>query len=234
MGVARYVGMGSHQPPPMITLGVDPSLRGFGWCVHRSDVAGPKRVIAKGHLGTKAKDIFVVRYIALRELMLNILSKHPEIQAVGVESPPFGESYSEGLYGLFVYVCEAVYMHRKDVVFFDPLTVKALTKMDASIRRGSMDKRDMVEAARIDTGILKAPFDHNEADAYHIARFAARFWEFVNGEITESDLVPSELNSWYKRHTFTKGTKAGKTVYTGLSFKENDRYFRFSQIPPEE
>ena len=164
---------------------------------------------------------------------MKILDEHPEIEAVGVESPPFGESYSEGLYGLFLYVCEAVYQHRKDVVFFDPWTVKALVKMDATIRRGSMDKRDMVEAARIDTGILKGRFNHNEADAYHIGRFAARFWEFVNGVITEKELVPSELNSWYRTHEFKRGVKAGKTVITGLSFKENDRFFRFSLIPRE-
>jgi hypothetical protein len=196
-------------------------------------VAGSARIVAKGHQATDSKDIFITRYIALRGLILSLLKEHPEVQAVGIESPPFGESYSEGLYGLFLYVCEAVYLYRKDVVFFDPLTVKALTKMDARIRRGSMDKRDMVEAARIDTGILKGRFDHNEADAYHIARFAARFWEFVNGVITEEDLVPSELNSWYRKHEFKRGVKAGKTVYSGLSFKENDRFFRFSQIPQE-
>ena len=179
------------------------------------------------------KDIFVTRYIALRGLLLNLLDTYPQIQAVGVESPPFGESFSEGLYGLFVYVCEAVYLHRKDVVFFDPQTVKRLVKMDPSIRRGSMDKRDMVEAARVDAGILKGKFDHNEADAYHVARFAARFWEFVNGVLKEEDLVPSELSAFYKTHKFKQGAKAGKTIITGLAFRENARFFRFSKIPQE-
>lgn len=217
----------------MITLGLDPSLTGFGWCIHRSDVPGLARVVAKGHLSTAAKDIFVTRYIALRGLLMQLLTDHPQIQAVGVESPPFGESYSEGLYGLFVYVCEAVYLHRKDVVFFDPQTVKRLVRMDGKIRRGTLDKRDMVEAARIDTGILKGRFNHNEADAYHVARFAARFWEFVNGELTEEDLVPSEKNAFYKVHTFKRGAKAGQTIITGLAFRENARFFRFSQIPQE-
>lgn len=217
----------------MITLGLDPSLTGFGWCVHRSDVAGSGRVVAKGHYATDSKSIFVTRYIALRELLSQLLEAYPQIEAVGVESPPFGESYSEGLYGLFVYVCEAVYSHRKDVVFFDPQTVKRLVRMDPAIRRGSMDKRDMVEAARIDTGILKGRFNHNEADAYHIARFAARFWEFIRGELTEEDLVPSERNAFYKVHKFKKGAKAGKTTITGLAFRENARFFRFSQIPQE-
>lgn len=218
----------------MISLGIDPSLTGFGWCVHRSDVTGPARVIAKGHQATSAKDIFVTRYITLRTLLMDLLTKYPEVQCVGIESPPFGESYSEGLYGLFVYVCEAVYLHRKDVVFFDPQTVKRLTKLDPSIRRGSMDKGDMVEAARIDSGILKGRFNHNEADAYHVARFAARFWEFLDGVLTEDDLVPSEKSAFYKSHKFTRGSKAGKTVVTGLVLRENSRFFRFSQIPKED
>jgi Holliday junction resolvasome RuvABC endonuclease subunit len=217
----------------MISLGLDPSLTGFGWCIHRSDVIGPARVVAKGHHVTDAKAIFVTRYILLRGLLLKLLEEHPEIQAVGVESPPFGESYSEGLYGLFVYVCEAVYLYRKDVVFFDPQSVKRLVKMDPTVRRGTMDKSDMVEAARIDSGILKGRFNHNEADAYHIARFAARFWEFVDGVLTEDDLTPSEKTSFYKVHQFTRGAKAGKTVVTGLSFRENERFFRFSKIPQE-
>lgn len=218
----------------MITLGLDPSLTGFGWCIHRSDVSGPGRVIAKGHQGTASKDIFVTRYIALRGLLIDLLDQHPEIEAVGIESPPFGETFSEGLYGLFVYVCEAVYQHRKDVVFFDPQTVKRLVKMDPSIRRGRLDKSDMVEAARVDTGLLKGRFNHNEADAYHIARFAARFWEFVNGVLLETDLVPSELNAFYRVHKIKRGVSVGKTLrITGLSFKENDRFFRFSRIPLE-
>jgi Holliday junction resolvasome RuvABC endonuclease subunit len=217
----------------MITLGLDPSLTGFGWCIHRSDVSGPGRIVAKGHHATDAKAIFVTRYIALRSLLLDLLEDHPEVQAVGIESPPFGESYSEGLYGLFVFVCEAVYHHRKDVVFFDPQTVKRLVRMDPSVRKGTMDKSDMVEAARVDSGILKGRFNHNEADAYHIARFAARFWEFVDGVLVEDDLTPAEKNSFYKTRKFTRGAKAGKTIITGLSFKENDRFFRFSRIPQE-
>ena len=217
----------------MITLGLDPSLTGFGWCVHRSDVSGPARIVAKGHHATDAKAIFVTRYIALRSLLLETLESYPEVQAVGIESPPFGESYSEGLYGLFVFVCEAVYHHRKDVVFFDPQTVKRLVRMDPSVRKGTMDKSDMVEAARVDAGILKGRFNHNEADAYHISRFAARFWEFVDGVLVEDDLTPAEKTSFYKVRKFTRGAKAGKTIITGLSFRENDRFFRFSRIPQE-
>lgn len=128
----------------MITLGIDPSLTGFGWCVHNSSVIGPARVIARGVVNTAAADIFVSRYVYLRTQLIHLISSYPEIQAVGVESPPFGESFSEGLYALFVYVNEALYLLRKDVVYFDPLTVKLLAKMDPSVIQVSMEDRKSV------------------------------------------------------------------------------------------
>lgn len=69
---------------------------------------------------------------------------------------------------------EAIYLARKDVVFFDPVTVKFLTKLDPTIMRGDMQKCDMVDALNGIRG-LKGPFNHNEADAYHVARFLTRF-----------------------------------------------------------
>lgn len=214
----------------MITLGLDPSLRGFGWCVHRSDVAGPNRIVARGHHSTSTKQVFVQRYMTLRSLVMRLLEDHPEVEVVGVESPPFGEMWSEGLYGLFLYVCEALYTHRKDVVFFDPVTLKLLAKLDPSIRRGVMDKRAMVEAARADCA-LKGSFNHNEADAYHLARFAARFWSFRNGDLTEEELTPSETHVFCRTHTYQRGKKAGRTIKSGLLFREDDRFFRFSTLP---
>jgi Holliday junction resolvasome RuvABC endonuclease subunit len=216
----------------MITLGVDPSLTGFGWCVHNSAVVGPARVIAKGVFSTLSKRIFIWRYMFMREALGKVLDAYPEIEAVGVESPPFGELWSEGLYGLFLYVNEAIFLRRKNVVYFDPLRVKLMAKMDPSVRRGSMDKSDMQDAARSETQIRR--WNHNEADAYIIGRSAARFWEFYRGDYTEEELTPSEKSIFHKTHTFTRGAKAGKTVKSGLIFKENDRFFQFSLLDPQD
>ena len=216
----------------MITLGLDPSLTGFGWCVHNSGVIGPARVIARGHYGTAAKMVFVTRYVEMRSLVCSLLTNYPDVRSVGVESPPFGEMWSEGLYGLFLYVNEALYINRKDVVFFDPCTVKALVKQDPTVVKGKMRKSDMVDAARADTGI-KGKFDHNEADAYHIARFAARFWEYQQGVIQDTDLTPSELHTFARTHTYVRGKHAGETTWKGTVFRENDRFFRYSLIEKE-
>jgi len=218
----------------MFALGLDPSLTGFGWAVHNNTVVGPKRLVKKGIFTTSASDIFVQRYVKMRTYLVDLLDRFPEVQSVGVESPPYGEGWSEGLYGLFVYVNEALYICRKNVVYFDPLTVKMLAKLDPSIRKGIMDKSDMVECAKVDTQIKR--WNHNEADAYIISRGAARFWEYELKEIGDEDLVPSEQRSFARVHTFAKGKNAGRTKRDGLIYRENDRFFKFSNIPivPDE
>ena len=214
----------------MITLGLDPSLTGFGWVIHNSAVTGSSRVFARGRWSTSSKAIWVERYVELRTNIQDLLDRYLLIEAVGVESPPFGELWSEGLYALFLMVNEAVWSRRKDVVYFDPGTVKMLVKEDPKLRKGKMFKSDMIDAAKAETGIGR--WSSDEADAYHIAKFTARFWMLLRGDIQVSDLTPSEFQAFAKIHTFTKGKRAGETVRLGAMFKEDQRFFRFSTLPP--
>ena len=216
----------------MITLGLDPSLTGFGWCVHNGAVAGKERVLAKGTLKTPATRVFYWRYMYLREALKGLLSRFPEVEAAGVESPPMGESFSEGLFGLFLYVNEALMTHRKDVVYFDPLRVKLMAKMDPAVRKGVMDKGDMVDIAKQDTGVKR--WNHNEADAYVIARSAARFWDLHRGVITPEELTPAEEQVFRSVHHFQKGKRAGTTDRSGILFKEGDRFYQFSALRAED
>lgn len=216
----------------MKVLGFDPSITNFGWCIHDSSASGPARVVARGRFQTSAKTIFVKRYMEFRDYVTALLNDHPDVVAVGIESPVYGEQWSPGAYALFVYVTEVVYTLRKDVVFFDPGTVKMLAKIDPKSRPGKMFKQDMVAAARADTGIT-APFNHNEADAYHVARFAARFFLLLDEEISEADLTPAELRAFTRVHTFKKGKRAGEVVKIGAMFKENSRFHRFSRLGNE-
>lgn len=216
----------------MITLGIDPSLTGLGWCVHDGSVAGTGRVIAKDTFSTPSTRVFYWRFMYLREAVAGLLDAFPQVQAVGVESPPFGESYSEGLFGLFLYVNEAIMSHRKDVVYFDPLRVKLLAKMDPEVRQGAMDKGDMVDAAKQDTGLKQ--WNHNEADAYIIARSAARFWDLHAGRIGPEELTPAEERVFRSVHTYVRGRKAGRTVKQGVLYKEGDRFYQFSALTPDE
>lgn len=216
----------------MIVLGIDPSLTGFGWCVHDGSVAGPKRVIAKGYFKTPPSRIIYWRYMYLRKALNQLLDAYPQVEAAGVESPAFGESYSEGMYGLFLYVNEVLMCRRLDVVYFDPGRVKLMAKMDPKVRRGKMDKSDMVDAAKQDTGVKV--WNHNEADAYIVGRSAARFWDLYHERIEFDELTPAEEQVFLAIHTFKKGRKAGRTIRKGVLFKEGDRFYRFSQLDPSE
>jgi Holliday junction resolvasome RuvABC endonuclease subunit len=157
----------------MITLGLDPSLTGFGWCVHDSSELGSKRIIHSGVWETTTKTMWVERYVLLRENIAKVLDRYLVVEAVGVESPIHGEAWSEDAHALFLNVNEAIWSRRKDVVYFDPSSVKMLAKGDNQARKGKMFKSDMVDAAKAETGIR---LNHNAADAYHVAKSAARFW----------------------------------------------------------
>lgn len=204
----------------MITLGLDPSLTGFGWAIHDSTATGGGRVVAKGIFPTAASWVFVRRYMFLRDAVVDLLTSHPEVENVGAESPPFHCHWSEGLYALSVYVTEAVMSSRRDLVFFDPSTVKMLVRGDSRVRKGRIDKLDVIEACRVDTGVSK--WNHNEADAYVIGRSAAHFWEYLEGRLVESELTPSEAQAFLGK--VAKGRRAG-----GLASKEGTRFFRFSR-----
>jgi Holliday junction resolvasome RuvABC endonuclease subunit len=217
----------------MITLGFDPSMTGFGWCIHDSEATGTDRIVTRGRWATPSKMVFVKRYMNFREHVTQLLTEYPQIEAVGVESPVYGEQWSPGLYALFVYVNEVVFEFRKDVVFFDPGTVKMLAKLDPKIRKGKMFKADMVSAAKADMPGFKGRLNHNEADAYHVARFAARFFLRLNDTLTDDDLTPSEYQAFSKIHTLTRGKRAGLEIRSGAIFKENSRFFLFSKAPED-
>lgn len=175
--------------------------------------------------------LFVDRYIFMRETLRALIQQHHP-DRVGIESPAFGEQFSEGMYGLFLYSNEALMIERVDVVYFTPPQIKAHAR--ESLRRPAgwkMMKPDMVEAAKADTATRKA-WNHNEADAYLCARLAGRFWHYADDDLTEDALTPVEHHLFAQTHTYKRGKRAGQTAKTGIVFREDDRFFRWSLLPP--
>ena len=217
----------------MKCLGLDPSLTAFGWAFHddTKPVGDPARLIARGLFKTKPDMVFVDRYCLQRERVKSLVSElKPD--CVGMESTTFGDDYSEGMYGLFLYTNEALRGLHCDVLFLSPPQPKALAhEFLGRPRKWKMDKPDMIAAAKRDTGITK--WNHNEADAYLIAKYAARFWSLQRGIIEEKDLTPVESNTFVATHTYKRGKKAGTTEYRGAMFKEDYRFFQWSRIEKE-
>jgi hypothetical protein len=78
-----------------------------------------------------------------------------------------------------------------------------------------MFKGDMINLARADTGITR--WSNDEADAYHIARFAARFFRLLRKDIEPEALLPSEHAKFLK-------------VPQGTIHQKDKRFFLFSEV----
>lgn len=215
----------------MLVLGLDPSLRNFGWVLFDTV---EQCIVDRGTWHTLAKTEFIDRYVFLREALRNLIQEHKP-DCVGIEFPIFGDMFSEGMYGLFLFSCEALKLEKMDVVFFTPPQVKAharefLESIEARPLKPKwkMEKFDMIEAAKGHSQ-GKGRWNDHEADAYWVAHTAARFFALFRDEISEVDLSPVEKHQFIRTHTFQRGKKAGKTVKTGILHREQDRFFRWSQ-----
>ena len=213
----------------MRVLGLDPSLTNFGWAVHDTsfEVGDRARCHSRGRFQTSSKTLFVDRYIeqraSLRALVQEVKPDH-----VSLEFPVFNNLWSEGMYGLFLYTCEALKAEEQDVVFWSPGQIKGHAADSLERPQGwKMMKGDMVKAAKEDTG--GGVWNHNEADAYLAARLGARFWLLHDGGIKERELTPRERKMFLAIHRFVRGKKAGKRVTKGVLYREDERFFMWSK-----
>lgn len=210
----------------MLTLGLDPSLKAYGWCVHDSQAQDPRlRLVASGHEGTLPLTVPVARFMHFRSLVADLLRRY-EVGAVGIESPAYGGGpFSENHFGLMMFSLEAVFERRRDCVLFDPTTVKHM------VGKSTYGKLDMQRFVQRDT-MSASVIDNNEADAYCIARFAARFMEVRAGLLKPSDLTEHEASVFLtraKKHKRSDGSLSlRKTAHV---FRENSRFFEFSRVP---
>lgn len=175
---------------------------------------------------------FIDRYIQQRQNLKTLLQdRRPDF--VAIEYPIFSDYWSEGLYGLFLFCCEALKTSHLDTVFLTNTRTKAWAKRSLGYPRSiKMDKEDMIAAAKKDAD--GGVWSSDEADAYIAALVGAKFWSFAEGQIPGENLTPYELKTFTEVKTYTRGKKAGKTVKKGLIHKENDQYFRWSRNIPEQ
>jgi len=216
----------------MRVLGLDPSLTNFGWAVYDTEADGAAICPERGRFQTSSKQLFVDRYIEMRA-NVKALVKKLGVTRIGQEYPIFNDLWSEGMYGLFLYTCEALRECKVDLVFFSPPQIKAharefLARPKIGGNLWTMNKPDMVEAARDASG-GKGVWNHNEADAFWVARSAARFWQLLDGVVEEADLTPIERKHFKSIHTPLRGKHAGKTKKTGILYREDERFFRWSE-----
>jgi Holliday junction resolvasome RuvABC endonuclease subunit len=210
----------------MLTLGLDPSLRSYGWAVYDSLATRPSdKRVASGHEGTLASTVPIVRFMHFRALVRSLLKKFA-VDAVGIESPAYGGGvFSERHFGLMLYSLEAIFEARKNCVLFDPATLKFL------VEKGSATKTDVQRYVQLDTMSTKA-INNDEADSYCIAKFTSRFIDTKIGKIQPENLTNSERRIFLERTKKVKTTSGEKIVKRiAHVFRENSRYFEFSRVP---
>lgn len=215
----------------MLTLGLDPSFRSYGWAVHDSSATGRSRRVASGHEGTLSDVVPVARFLHFQALVEDLLRRFPGVKAVGMESPAYEAGPFQTIhFGLMMFSQVAVFDRRKDLVLFDPTTLKYLAKEDPVKRKGLMGKADMQRRVQLDTMDVKI-IDNNEADAYLIALYTARFLDMQDGVIDLKSLTPSERAVFIGRKRKIKTAAGTKTRRVAHAFRENSRFFQFSLIP---
>lgn len=214
----------------MLVLGLDPSLSAYGWAVHRPNASGLDRRMASGHEGTIPSMVPVVRFMHFRAMVAGLLDRFkPDF--IGIESPAYQAGPFQRIhFGLMMYSIEAIFERRRDCVLFDPATLKLLAKEDTKLRKGPMTKLDMQRRVQVDT-MDPSVIDNNEADAYIVARSAARFFLMQSGAIPPKDLTPSERSVFVTRSRKVKTLKGTITKRVAHTFRENSRWFSFSKIP---
>ncbi len=214
----------------MRVLGLDPSLSAYGWAVHDDERTGRLRRVASGHEGTLPSTVPVARFMHFRALVAFLLKRY-KVDLVGLESPAYQAGPFQRIhFGLMMYSSEAIFEKRLDLVLYDPATLKLLAKGDPAKRKGSMSKMDMQHKVQLDT-MDPSPIDNNEADAYLVALYAARFKRLRDGTIDPALLEPSERQVFLERTRRVKTAAGMVTKKIAHVFRENSRFFTFSKIP---
>lgn len=217
----------------MKILGLDPSLTNYGWVLLETSEEGDLLAVrARGRLQSKGEDFpdMVGRYVHMRE-MLRIVLRDTSPDGVGIENPVFGNSamFKEGQFGLFLFALEVLKQERMDVSLWAPAQVKAYAR--TALDRPAwwkMKKSDMVEAVQVVMGDLPdvkdskgrlRRWDHNEADAFHIGRLAAKFWA------AKRHKLPPEVFSPLERKALFGSETARKLLAKGALARPYERYF---------
>jgi hypothetical protein len=214
----------------MLVLGLDPSLTAFGWALHDDAAEGRARRPASGHEGTLPSSVPVARFLHHQEMVRDVLARHP-VEAVGIESPAYDAGPFQTIhFGLMMFSLVPIFEARKDVVLFDPATLKYLAR-ETTNKKGAMGKLDMQRKVQVDTMDTRV-IDNNEADAYLVGKYAARMMRLVGGSLRPEDLTETERRVFLTREKTVK--RMGQRVKKRVShaFRENSRFFRFSLVPP--
>ena len=173
------------------------------------------------------------RYVFIRHEVMNLIERlNPD--KIGMEQSVFGSSQSPAMYALFITTLEAVKRSQKDVVLWSPTQLKSLARtLVKRPPKWKMEKSDMIEAAQ-KANNFKEKWNDNEADAFLIAVFSSRWWEYYTGKIMQSEFNKEEVHAFVEITYHVRGKKAGKVAYKGIEHAQGEKFFLWSGIEKEK
>jgi hypothetical protein len=200
----------------MLVLGLDPAIKNVGWVVLDVEADGRVWVEEYGCSTTKTDQPNTFRYILQESRIREVFDRH-DVDAISVEQPQPNDSYSAGLYPIYIAYKRLALMSRTNISYFVPSVLKADGR-DILSRKGSDGSKEMmVEAADC---LVEGTYDFNdhEADAIHAAYKGARLFQLVYGRISPDELTEREETSLLKVVNHRDGTVTRK----GAVYKEGD------------
>lgn len=239
----------------MMLLGLDASLRSSGWAILDDDYG----LVDMGRITTTSTDgLPVERYHFAQKVFEKILKDY-KITHVSAEAVVFGkgEQYSQvpALYAMYITLQLEMLRRAVKTVYFWPSQWYAMhyrTDQFKKLERNNLpeeertrielnqlmfqlkDKNDTREYVAEKVGIGKTQLSSDEADAYVIAYYGKRFFDFEEGRLEEEDLTPKEKEVFLKRRTVRKhkGLELDQPLYLeeGTISKKNKAWFDFKGI----
>lgn len=212
----------------MPILGVDPSLTHTGWVLFDENKTGKDAVLQIGVFQTEKKDgLYANRLVTQRE-RIRLLLESNNIKFVTMEAPLLETQSTEILYALHQFFHEVFLDLKIYLVYLQPSTVKKYAYPD--MNPNDVSKAFMSHAAKKELDRLGRRFSEHAADAYFIGKIGLKYyqWLFMK-KFTDDQLSDAERALFCGKHTFVKGVKKGFTEYTGIIYRENERFYDYTK-----
>ena len=206
--------------------GFDPSITHIGWIIFDETKTGPRAVLEAGTFQTSPKDGHLIQRILMQQERIKLLLTSRNVNFISMEAPIWKDYNSEMLFALNQYIHQVLLDMKLFMIHLQPSTLKkyAYPDMDPD----EVTKSHMTHQAKKELHRMGKRFSEHVADAYFAGKIGLKFyqWYFLH-MFSDDDLTEHERNLFCGKHTFTRGAKKGLTEYTGIIYRENERFFDY-------
>jgi hypothetical protein len=208
--------------------GFDPSLTHFGWVCFDDTKTGKDSVMEGGVFKTDPTDGLIIQRLLMQQERIRIFLSSRGIKFVSMEAPVWGDFNSELLFALNQFIHQVYLDLKVYVIQFPPTSLKKYAYPDKD--PNEVTKHHMTHIAKTELGRHGKRFSEHVADAYFAGKIGLRYYKWLfKKELTDKDLSSHESEMFCGKHTYIRGAKKGITEYTGIIYKENEKFFDYTK-----